>query len=698
MELKATDRFQSAPPGAASEAFGSLDGSESPEQILAQLDLDERIELMCADDPLVRGVLEMGRRYNGRPLVAGAVPRVGLPGIRFTDGPRGVVMYRSTAFPSSPARAATFDVDLEERIGDAIGVEARTQGANFFAGVCINLLRHPAWGRAQETYGEDSLLLGEMGAALTRGIQRHVMACVKHYALNSMENSRFWVDVRVDERDLREVYLPHFKRVVDEGVAGVMSAYNKVNGTWCGHHRHLLRDILKGEWGFEGVVMSDFLFGIRGAVGAIEGGLDVEMPQRGWYRRLHRLVRRGRVPAALVDDAAARIVGTQVRFAGVGEPERYQPEAVASVEHRALAQEAATRGLVLLRNDPPGRDSTPSDRPGLLPFDPGRITSLAVIGNLATLPNLGDLGSSQVYPPEVVTILEALTERCVADGIDLRYDDGDDHNRAAAIAGGCTAAVVVAGATHDDEGEWIGRSGGDRASLRLPGRQGDLVRTVASANPATTLVLIGGSVFVTDDVDGDVPAVMMAWYPGMEGGTAITDVLFGRAEPAGRLPLTWPSTTTELPPFRRFARRIEYGPLHGYRMMEATRQQPAYWFGHGLSYTHFAWSEPEVIAAEPREDGSVSVRMLITVRNTGSRPGTEIIQVYAPKVLGSHRDALRTLCGWTVLRNVEPTATATASLEFVVPRDCEQVFIAPSADPAGAIAIELPPTKAGRVW
>ena len=170
------------------------------------------------------------------PGLAGAVPRLGIPGVRFSDGPRGVVMEGATTFPVSMARGATWDPDLEERIGDVIGRELRAMGANFFGGICINLMRHPAWGRAQETYGEDTVHLGEFGAALTRGVQKHVMACSKHYALNSMENARFSVDVTIDPRALHEIYLPHFKRTVEAGVASVMSSYNSMNGEWCGQN------------------------------------------------------------------------------------------------------------------------------------------------------------------------------------------------------------------------------------------------------------------------------------------------------------------------------------------------------------------------------------------------------------------------------------------------------------------------------
>lgn len=689
MRIEATDEFQGATADAAAHAFGGLDGTEDPDALLAALSLDERIDLLCGDEPAARGNLEMVRRYNGSPVVAGAVPRLGLPGIRFTDGPRGVVMHRSTAFPSSMARGATFDPELEARIGDAIGVEARAQGANLFAGICINLLRHPAWGRAQETYGEDPEVLAAMGVALTDGVQRHVMGCVKHYALNSMENSRFWVDVRVDERDLHDLYLPHFKAVVDAGVASVMSAYNKVEGTFAGHSRLLLRDILKDRWGFEGFVMSDFTFGVRGPR-AVEAGMDLEMPHRGWFRRLHRLVASGKVDRSHVDEAAVRLVRTQVRFAGRGEPERYRLDAVASPEHRALAREAATRSIVLLRNRP-ADDGEP-----LLPLDLASIERLAVIGRLAARPALGDRGSSQVRPPEVSTILEGLQEVAVGAGVAVVYDDGEDRAEAARVAASCDAAIVVAGTTWRDEGEWIGSAGGDRESLRLPGEQERLLATIAAVNQRTALVLVGGSVLVTDPADSAVAAIAMAWYPGMEGGRAVADVLVGRAEPEGRLPLTWPTSRTELPPFRRFARRIAYGPLFGYRMMEATGQRPAHWFGHGLGYTAFEWGEPRVVGVEEvGEDGRRAVAVEVEVRNVGRRPGSELVQAYVPEVLGSHPAPLRTLRGWAWARAIAPGEEATVRLAVSVPAEAERVELGPSADPDRAVVVAIPTRATG---
>ncbi len=232
-------------------AFGVFETVETltPDQIearalalLAELTLDEKIGMMDGDPPFWSGLADMmGGGYSRHVWVAGSVPRLGIPGIRFSDGPRGVVLAGATTFPASMARGASWDPALEERIGAVIGQELRTLGGNHFGGVCINLVRHPAWGRAQETYGEDPLLLGALGAALTRGVQRHVMACAKHYALNSMENARFTVDVTIDERSLHELYLPHFKAAVDAGVASIMSAYNSMNGAWCGQNATLLQ-------------------------------------------------------------------------------------------------------------------------------------------------------------------------------------------------------------------------------------------------------------------------------------------------------------------------------------------------------------------------------------------------------------------------------------------------------------------------
>ena len=414
--------------------WGALagDGPLSPAEIdaqaralLAQMTLAEKIKQMSGDRSFLFGGIKMARAYNAEPVPAGENRRLGIPGIRFTDGPRGVVMYHSTCFPVAMARGASWDVELEARIGDAIGVEARAQGANYFGGVCINLLRHPGWGRAQETYGEDPHHLGEMGAALVRGVQRHIMACIKHYACNSIERSRFKVNVVVDERTLHEVYLPHFRRCVEAGAASVMSAYNKVNGEYCSHNRRLLTGILRDEWGFDGFVLSDFVFAVRDAKAAALAGLDVEMPfPRHYGRRLARLVRTGEVPEAVVDAAVLRILRQKLRFSRIGEPGRYTQDVVAGPAHRALAREAAEQSAVLLKNDPLAGQP-------LLPIGP-EVRRIALLGRLAAVPNIGDEGSSAVHPPQVVTPLEGLRRR--SPGPEIVYVDGGNLAQAAEAA------------------------------------------------------------------------------------------------------------------------------------------------------------------------------------------------------------------------------------------------------------------------
>jgi beta-glucosidase len=632
-------------------------------ELLARMTLDEKIHQMSGDMPTVRGILGMLRQYNPVPYPAGENDRLGIPGIRFTDGPRGVVIYHSTCFPVPMARGAAWDPLLEERIGDAIGVEARSQGANFFGGVCINLLRHPAWGRAQETFGEDPYHLGEMGAALTRGVQRHIMACAKHYACNSIENSRFTVDVRIDERTLHEVYLPHFRRCVDEGVAAVMSAYNKVNGTYCGHDRRLLVDILKEAWGFRGFVISDFVYGVRSPLAAANG-LDVEMPATthfGW--RLKRALRRGRVPLAAVDEAVSRILRTKLRFAAgpagpVGEPERYGPQAVVSTEHVALAREAAVKSMVLLKNEPVGGDGP------LLPLDPGALDRIVVVGRLAAVANTGDRGSSDVRPPYVVTSLEGI-QAAAGEQISVTYDSGDNLDVAARTAVQVDVAIVVVGYDYRDEGEYVGHpfgsKGGDRRHLTLRPHDEELVQVVAAANPRTLVVLVGGSAVVTEAWRHQVPAILMAWYAGMEGGHALADILFGQANPGGKLPCAWPRSVDHLPWFDPDVEEIEYGRFHGYRFLDRENQEPAYAFGFGLSYTTFAYGNLQLSSDTVSPDGHLVVSVNVT--NTGPRAGEEVVQLYVGYEGSCVERTVRDLAGFRRI-GLEPGETRTVCLEL----------------------------------
>ena len=325
-------------------------------QLYEQLTDDERLWLLDGDEEFWPGLIGFSTEgYNVRPIVHGAIDRLGIPGTRFVDGPRGCVAGAGTAFPVSMARGATWDVELEERVGAAIGREIRAQGGNFFGGVCINLLRHPAWGRAQETYGDDPHHLGEFGAALVRGTQRYVMACAKHYALNSMENARFQVDVQCDEATMHDVYLPHFKRCTDEGVSAVMSAYNSVNGEWAGQHRYLLTEVLRELWRWEGITVSDFVWGLRDVATSLDAGLDVEEPFR-QQRAVHLrdALDQGMASWVAVERAGCRIVAAQLRSYATRETAAIGPELMAGAAHRALGAEWQPAPSSLLRNEPVG--------------------------------------------------------------------------------------------------------------------------------------------------------------------------------------------------------------------------------------------------------------------------------------------------------------------------------------------------------
>ena len=515
--------------------------------LLDALSPGERLGLLDGDLPFWDGLFEMNAHgYNRTPIPMGRVERLGIPGLLFSDGPRGVVMGHSTAFPVSMARGATWDPGLEEQVGAVIGLEGRALGANFFGGVCINLPRHPAWGRVQETYGEDPLLLGEMGAALVRGVQPNMMAVAKHYALNSMENARFTVDVTADGATLHEVFLAHFRRVVDEGVDGIMTSYNSVNGEWAGESEVLLEGVLRGQWGFDGVTVSDFVWGLRDAAKSLRAGLDVEEPfaqQRARY--LPEAIRSGAVTDEHIARAARRILGTQLRYYARRSHADPSPSVVFSAGHRALAREVAGRAMVLLKNEPVNGQP-------LLPLEVGALGRIAVIGRLADVANTGDHGSSDVRSPAVVTLLEGL--RAALPGVEIGHSSGDDPALAAEVARVANVAVVVVGYTAEDEGEYIdseafadpallalfpplgdnpamqqrleglssggegsaagsggagGGTGGDRLSLRLRPVDAEIIRAVAAANARTVVAIVTGGAVITEEWRDVVPAVLL---------------------------------------------------------------------------------------------------------------------------------------------------------------------------------------------
>jgi beta-glucosidase len=634
---------------------------EQARTLLDGLSLDEKLGLLDGDTPFWGGLAEIAFHdaSHRRPWPAGVMRRLGIGGLHFVDGPRGVVLEGgATTFPAPIGRGASWDIDLEERIGEAMGKEARSFGANLLGGICVNLLRHPGWGRAQETYGEDPVHVGAMGAATTRGVQRHAIACVKHFALNSIDSARFRVDVDASERVLRELYLPQFRDCIEAGALAVMSAYNSVNGAWCGQHPHLLQEILKQRWGFRGFVLSDFIFGIRDGEAAIAAGQDLEMPFRMIFQAtLPAAVAAGRVPMARIDDAVLRLLLAQATVPGGAYPESLR----GCRDHQHLAREAATKSIVLLRNEG-----------NLLPLR--GIGSLAVIGPLADTANLGDRGSSDTRPApgSVVTPLAGL--RAAAPDISLAHTDGNDLAVASALAARSDAALVVVGLDWRHEGEHIhpgdlapilgqapppegllrlvgrrrllplwsrlaaaaaqvtrlgsARAGGafasgDRTRLQLPADQEALILAVAAANPRTVVVLMGGGAILCEAWRQRVPGLLLLWYPGQRGGEALADVLLGRVSPSGRMPYAVPTDASQLPPFDPRARQITYDLWHGYRRLGRQRHPAAFPFGFGLSYSSFSHSDPEA----QLHPGALELRL--TVANTGTMDAAEVVQIYA---------------------------------------------------------------------
>jgi len=672
------------------------------QQILEKMTLDEKIGQMGGDLPYFPTIIQMYVSYNTRPYPAGINKRLDLPAIRFSDGPRGIVMKGATTFPVASARGATWDIALEERIGEVMGIEGRALGANLVAAVCINLLRHPAWGRAQETYGEDPYHLGEMGAALVRGLQRHVMACVKHFACNSIEDTRMKVDVKIGERTLRECYLPHFKRCVDEGAASIMTAYNRVNGEYCSENFHLVREILKGEWDFQGFVMSDFVMGLHDAKKGALAGLDLEMPITQKYgNSLKKLVEQGQVPAELIDEAVLRILRQKIRFAQVGQIGRYSPEVLADPEHLALARRAAVESIVLLKNELPiNQRAFPEQKRDLaslfsfsrsshvdlkynlrvsdaqrfgayadrnlaepvLPLSPYKIKRLAVIGKLATQVNLGDKGSSMTRSTEVVNPLLGLV--AAAEGLfEVIYNEALSSLEASDLARRSDAALVFVGFTDKDEGENMFTRGGDRQRLTLQDSDIALILTVASTNPRTVVVIMGSGVVIMDKWLDYIPAVLLVWYPGMEGGHAIADIIFGKANPSGKLPVVFPESESQLPPFDNHSSLVEYGYYHGYRLLERKGHEPAFPFGFGLSYTTYTYNNLQVQESDLPVDGTLHAS--VQVANTGLRPGDEVIQLYIGCPGQSVERPLKELKGFKRV-HIEPGEIETVNFEIPI--------------------------------
>ena len=628
---------------AACSSGGSSDGDLEArvDELVSQMTLEEKLAQMSGDTTAI-----VGRELWHVP----GVERLAVPPFKMSDGPRGVGVHEgATVFPVAMARGASWNPELERSVGEAMGRELRAVGGNVLLAPAINNLRHPSWGRSQETYGEDVHHLSRMGVAAVQGIQTYVLANPKHYAANSIEDTRFQVDVTVDERALREIYLAQFRAAVHEGgAASIMSAYNSVNGQFCGENVTLLRRILKEEWGFDGFVLSDFVLGTH--PDSARNGLDLEMPSANFFRDLPAQIESGDLSEEVIDDAVRRMVRKKLQHK-LDQPSPVDESVVASAEHLAIAQAASTEGTVLLKNDS-----------GALPLDMATLDRIAVVGLLADTANTGDTGSSSVRPAFVITplqgIQDAVGEQVAIDHIDKDVLDAGD----LATIEAADAVIVVTGLTAEDEGEGI-IGAGDRVDLGLSEERVKLIKDAAAANDRAIVLLEGGGAITMGDWLPDIEALLMIWYPGQMGGHAAADLLFGDANPSGKLPLTFPTDLGQLPEFDNESLSVTYEYFHGYRFLDRMGTTPQFPFGFGLSYTTF--SIDNLRASQTQGAPGEVLRFTVDVTNTGTRAGAEVIQLYVSYPSSAVERSERDLKAFAKV-TIEPGATQSVELSLPV--------------------------------
>jgi beta-glucosidase len=617
------------------------------EDLLGRLTLEEKIKLCHADSK----------------FTSAAIPRLGIPRRWLSDGPHGVredvgpdtwnVAGRTddfaTALPAAICLAATWNPELAQEAGQVIGQEARKRGKDIMLGPGVNILRTPLCGRNFEYYGEDPLLAGRMAVGYIKGVQSQgVASCVKHFAANNQETERGSINVEMDERTLREIYLPAFKAAVQEAkVWTVMGAYNKFRGTHCCESDYLLNQILKKEWGFQGAVISDWA-GVHDTRGAVLGGLDLEMGTDKAYddfylaKAFREGVKNGTYPQAALDDKVRRNLRVMIGT-GVFDP---RPEGSLNTKaHQDTARRVAEEGIVLLKNEK-----------NFLPLDAGKIKSVAVIGENATRLQTYGGDSSRVKAFYEISPLAGILNR-IGTNVNVTYSEGYRKDGDAALAERAVAAakaadvvIYVGGINHD-----IGydTEGGDKKGLEMPYGQVELLQKLTKVNPRIVAVLVGGSPMEMDAWLGSVPAVLLSWYSGMEGGNAIARVLFGDVNPSGKLPATFPKRLADSPahttgvkgfPGENGTTVYSEGVFVGYRWFDTKNIEPLFAFGHGLSYTTFQYSKLKVVRGGDADHPSATVEFEIT--NTGKRPGAEVAQIYVQDMKASVPRPVKELKGF----------------------------------------------------
>lgn len=607
----------------------------SVDQVLAELTLDEKAALTSGSG-----------FWWTHP-----VERLGIPRLMVSDGPHGLRAQPvegdhvgiggslpATCFPTASAIASSWNPALLRSIGEALAQEARACNLSVILGPGINMKRSPLCGRNFEYFSEDPYLAGELAVGIVDGIQsKGIGTSVKHYAANNQETDRLRVDAQVDERSLREIYLPAFERVVTASQPWtIMCSYNKVNGLSASENRWLLTQVLREEWGFEGVVVSDW-GAVYHRVPALEAGLDLEMPPKLGRspEEVVAAVNAGELSEGLLDQRVRTVLELVSKGMHVLElDEEFDVDA-----HHALARRAAAEAVVLLQNTD---DILP------LPAD----TSVALIGEFARTPRYQGAGSSQVNPTRVENLVDELSAvhadvRFAAGyGVDDTSDDADLRDEAVSVARSADVVAIVLGLPGSYESE-----GFDRTHMQLPANQLDVLTAVAEANPNLVVVLVNGSTVELNEVSPRARALVEAWLGGQAAAGAIADVLTGRVNPSGRLAETFPHRLEDNSSYLNFpgdSQVVRYGEglYIGYRGYDKQKQDVAFAFGFGLSYTSYEMSDLSVSVSGEVADGTLTASVSVTVSNTGPMVGAHIAQVYVTDPESSVHRPVRELKGF----------------------------------------------------
>lgn len=620
------------------------------EKLIKKMTLEEKVGLLHG---------------NSKFYVAG-VERLGIPEWSLSDGPHGVraeinrhdwayagwTNDSASYFPTGTAFAAAWNPELAYRRGEVLGEEARWRKKDVLLGPGVNIIRSPLCGRNFEYMSEDPYMNSVLAVAYIKGLQSRDVACsVKHFAVNNQETNRTTVDVECSERALREIYLPAFKAAVQEGGAlTVMAAYNKFRGEFCAENNYLVRKILRNEWGFDGVYVTDW-GAAHSTVPSMEAGLDLEMgtlidKYEDWYyaNPLIEAVKSGKIPMSLVDEKVGDVLRVMIKTNVLDPKKRFGPGSMNTKEHQQATYDAAAEAIVLLKN-----------QNNFLPLDFSSIKSLAVIGDNATRKHSNGGLSSEIKAVYEVTPLEALRAKW-GDKVDIRFAQGYEKlstfvegsnngqssgtfssktqesdallKEAVEVARTSDVALLVCGLNHDYDTESF-----DRLNMDIPYGQVELIQEVVKANPRTIVVMIAGSPLNMAAVDICSPAIVWAWFNGMEGGNALVDVLSGKVNPSGKMPFTTPVSLDQSPahalgnfPGRDLKVNYEEDILVGYRWFDTKGLPVVYPFGYGLSYTTFNYSN--LNTDKKTYDQADTIQATFTLTNTGDREGAEVAQLY----------------------------------------------------------------------